>query len=197
MDTFDQFIGIFDDVLTEEYCQRIIDRFEILDKAKMTYTRQKQSNAQTIHKENDVAHLDDNLTNLIMEENSAVLEPFVKSVWMCYQKYLERYGCLSSLSQHNLNSNIQIQRARPTQGYHVWHCEAGNLMHAKRLLVPLLYLNDVEEGGETEFLHQSIRVKPKQGRLVLWPASFTHMHRGNPPLKGDKYIVTSWIDFVS
>jgi hypothetical protein len=63
-------------------------------------------------------------------------------------------------------------------------------------MVPMLYLNDVEEGGETEFLYQSMRISPKQGTLVLFPAAFTHTHRGNPPLKGDKYFITSWIQFI-
>jgi len=59
----------------------------------------------------------------------------------------------------------------------------------------MVYLNDVEEGGETEFLYQHKRLKPEQGTLVIWPASFTHTHRGNPPLSNDKYIVTGWTEF--
>ena len=56
-----------------------------------------------------------------------------------------------------------------------------------------IYLNDVKEGGETEFLHFSKRVKPKTGRIVIWPAGFPYVHRGNPPLSGEKYILTSWM----
>ena len=52
---------------------------------------------------------------------------------------------------------------------------------------------DIEEGGETEFLHFSKRVKPKTGRIVIWPAAFPYVHRGNPPLAGEKYILTSWM----
>ena len=59
----------------------------------------------------------------------------------------------------------------------------------------MAYLNNVEEGGETEFLYQSRRIKPKQGTIVICPASFTHTHRGNPPLKGDKYMINGWIEF--
>jgi len=66
---------------------------------------------------------------------------------------------------------------------------------SNRLLTRMVYLNDVEEGGETEFLYQSMRVKPKQGTLVIWPAAFTHTHRGNPPLSNSKYIVTGWTEF--
>jgi hypothetical protein len=58
-----------------------------------------------------------------------------------------------------------------------------------------IYLNDVEEGGETEFLYQSIRVKPKKGRIVIWPSGFPFIHRGNPPISGEKYLITSWMLF--
>ena len=63
----------------------------------------------------------------------------------------------------------------------------------KRVLVYSIYLNDIEDGGETEFLYQHVRVKPKKGRTVIWPAYFPFVHRGNPPLKEDKYIITSWL----
>jgi hypothetical protein len=61
----------------------------------------------------------------------------------------------------------------------------------------ILYLNDVEEGGETEFLHQGKRIKPTKGTLILAPASYTHAHRGNPPLSNDKIIITSWVEFIA
>jgi len=54
------------------------------------------------------------------------------------------------------------------------------------------YLNDNFEGGETEFLYLNKRVSAKQGRIIIFPAGFTHVHRGNPPIGGEKYIVTSW-----
>jgi hypothetical protein len=54
----------------------------------------------------------------------------------------------------------------------------------------------VEEGGETEFLYLSQRVKPKTGRLVIFPSGYVHTHRGNPPLSGEKYIMTGWIEFM-
>ena len=66
-----------------------------------------------------------------------------------------------------------------------------------RVLSWILYLNDVEEGGETEFLYQSMRFKPKAGTFILFPAHFTHTHRGNPPLSGVKYIATGWIEFLN
>jgi hypothetical protein len=62
-----------------------------------------------------------------------------------------------------------------------------------RAFVWSVYLNDVKEGGETEFLHFSKRVKPKKGRIVIWPAGFPYLHRGNPPISNEKYLLTSWM----
>jgi hypothetical protein len=65
-----------------------------------------------------------------------------------------------------------------------------------RYLAYTVYLNTVEEGGETEFLYQKQRLKPEAGTLAIWPAAWTHVHRGNPPLSGSKYIITTWEEFV-
>lgn len=84
-------------------------------------------------------------------------------------------------------------------GYHHWHSEtyprAGTVEPLHRVLLHAVYLNDVAEGGETEFFYQKLKVKPKKGALLIAPASWTHTHRGNIPISGDKYFATSWIKF--
>jgi hypothetical protein len=95
-----------------------------------------------------------------------------------------------------ITDHVKIQKTIPSQGYHVWHVEHGpGRENEKRILVYSIYLNTIEEGGETEFLYQSQRVKPVKGRIVIWSAGFPYVHRGNPPLSGEKYIVTSWINY--
>ncbi|MDN3653457.1 2OG-Fe(II) oxygenase [Thalassotalea ponticola] len=83
--------------------------------------------------------------------------------------------------------------------YNYWHSEIypqpnGNApLH--RVLLFLIYLNDIEEGGETEFFYQQKAIKPKAGSIVIAPCGFTHTHRGNVPLSNDKYVLTSWLMF--
>ena len=88
-----------------------------------------------------------------------------------------------------------MQKTSSGGGYHVWHGEQGNDDSANRGLVYMLYLNTLpkEANGETEFLYQQRRINPVANTMVLWPAAFTHAHRGNP-VYGDntKYIVTGW-----
>ncbi len=84
-------------------------------------------------------------------------------------------------------------------GYPYWHCELyPRDAHAETLhrhLLWTLYLNDGFQEGETEFLYQQRKITPKRGNLLIAPAAFTHTHRGNRPLAGDKVIATSWILF--
>lgn len=84
-------------------------------------------------------------------------------------------------------------------GYPYWHSEnypqKGSIDALHRNLLFMFYLNDVDEGGETEFYYQDKKIKPKTGRMVIAPSGFTHTHRGNVPTSNDKYILTSWVLF--
>jgi len=90
---------------------------------------------------------------------------------------------------------------RTTGGYPHWHSEQfpdpnrENNASLHRVLLWLVYLNDVEQGGETEFLYQRAAIKPKAGSLVMAPCGFTHTHCGKPPLSGDKYVLTGWVKY--
>lgn len=103
-------------------------------------------------------------------------------------KYLYRSG------------SINIQKYQKNKGgYPHWHSEQfpqqnhNEALH--RVVLYMFYLNDVEEGGETEFFYQKKKIIPKKGTMVIAPASFTHSHRGITPKSGDKYIATSWVMF--
>jgi hypothetical protein len=93
---------------------------------------------------------------------------------------------------------IQAQKYQAGLGnYNYWHCEVypqaplNEPLH--RTLLFMFYLNDVAEGGQTEFYYQKKAISPKAGRMVIAPAYFTHTHRGCVPVSNDKYILTSWI----
>jgi hypothetical protein len=90
---------------------------------------------------------------------------------------------------------LNVQRyARGTGGYHHWHSEIyprGEALH--RVLFFQYYLDDVADGGETEFFFQERRIAPRRGTLLMAPAGFTHAHKGHVPLSSDKTIVTSWV----
>lgn len=96
--------------------------------------------------------------------------------------------------------NFQKYR-RGSGGYHHWHSEHfphpsdPNQGSLHRVLLWLIYLNDVEQGGETEFYFQQAQLKPRAGSLVLAPCGFTHTHRGSIPRSSDKYVLASWVRY--
>lgn len=82
----------------------------------------------------------------------------------------------------------QLQRTCPG-GFYTWHSDAAD----SRQLTYIWYLNDVNGGGGyTEFC-DGTKVRPKAGRMLIFPADFLHVHRGVTPKKDFKYIITGWL----
>jgi len=97
----------------------------------------------------------------------------------------------------NGNYHMQIQKYTGDDGYYAWHYEnyIEDEKMNQRQMAFMWYLNNVEEGGETEFKFQNIKIKPEVGKNVIFPAFWTHTHRGNPCSLGQKkYIITGWIE---
>ncbi|HEY5635447.1 MAG TPA: 2OG-Fe(II) oxygenase [Burkholderiales bacterium] len=89
-----------------------------------------------------------------------------------------------------------LQRTLPGEYYH-WHVDSGPGAFSARQLVAIWYLNDVPgPGGETEFPLQETMIRPEQGKLLLFPPFWTHVHRGVTLQAGVKYIATTWISFA-
>ena len=109
----------------------------------------------------------------------------------CVQHYIKKYDQLKM--NRFISEDCKMQKTPPGGGYHMWHYENSGFGHHARELVWAIYLNDMPEGeAETEFLYQRRRIKPTAGTVVLWPAGFTHTHKGNTVLTQDKYILTGW-----
>ena len=113
-----------------------------------------------------------------------------------YANYAKEFDILNTFAKHDIKE-IKGQITKPGQGYHVWHPEITSADSCTRVLVYILYLNDVTEGAETEFLYYKKRIAPKQGTLIVFPAHFTHTHRGNNNLSEvNKYVLTGWYTFA-
>jgi len=191
---FDDFIGVFDNVLDNDSCHKIIEYYENLKSLNLVYSRQSLKDGLAHYKNDETAFLLQYDTITTMKKNP-VLQDFLKEFWKCYEIYAEEYSLLFESGLHGINS-IRLQKTRPGQGFHMWHYESSEYITANRVIAWTLYLNTVVEGGETEFLYYKKRITAKQGRLIIWPAGFTHTHRGNSPLSNDKYIITGWLEFI-
>lgn len=186
------FIGLYQNIFPEGFCEHIIEEFERFLNDGFCGTRQKTE--QCLKTKKDDSYLFVNVNNHQEEFkyfNKKSFRSMVQSgLQNCFDNYVDEYDILKNM---NLRSTcIKIQKTNPGQGYHAWHCEQGNV-EPNRCLVWAIYLNDIEEAGETEFLYQKLRIPPKKNTALIWPAAYTHTHRGNVVHgKKSKYIITGW-----
>jgi len=190
-------IAIFDNAFSDEYCDKLIDYFEWSKQNHKTWNRfdsettpesRKNDNSTSLTNFVDDRCFTSDNTNLVQQFNDTFFD-----TW--YKEYAKFFSVLDNASSHGIYAH-KIQKTNPGGGYHVWHFENGDMTTSRRLGVYILYLNDVEIGGETELLYLRQRIEPKKGRLVIFPAGYVFTHRGNPPLTNDKYIMTGWLEYV-
>jgi hypothetical protein len=165
------FIFELENALTAAQCDALIARFE-----------------SSPHQEGKTAHGVDtdlkrtrDLTLGLNEEMADSLRPALKA-----------YHKLYPMIPRKVNASLfMIQRYMPGDFYH-WHIDNGVL--TRRQYVAIWYLNDVLEGGRTQFVHYTREIVPVKGKLALFPAGWTHAHRGQAPVSGPKYIATTWLE---
>ena len=188
----ENFIGIYDNFIRPEECDKAIDLYEKQNKFNRTVNRRVFEKAHVLYKQDQQYFAN--------EDNISVWYDNLKTLLINFDLALKNYEEMTGIkAAYDIKdfkyTTLKIQKTLPTEGYHVWHVEHNaNDGMEKRALPYGIYLNDVKDGGETEFLNFSTRVKPKKGRIVIWPAAFPYVHRGNPPLSGEKYLLTSWMD---
>ena len=184
------FIGVYDNYITPQECNKAIKLYEDEDKFKNTINRISGEQASILQKQDQQFFAAPFNLDVWWEQ----LKPMMLNFDIAWNHYIKNTGAGDAYGVPFHFTDMKIQKTLPTEGYHIWHLEHGKgFMNEPRAFVFTVYLNDVEEGGETEFLHFSKRVKPKTGRIVIWPAGFPYVHRGNSPLSGKKYILTSWM----
>jgi hypothetical protein len=192
--SYDNFVGIYDGAFSDAFCDSLAAHFEWCQKNNRTFRRPEDerikkddSTCLNPHSPQEINFAHPNVQGLLQEFNYQFWD-------VCYKEYLDTYSVLRDYTQHTIYT-YKIQKTLPGGGYHVWHAEDGSVEFSRRVGVYLLYLNDVNEGGETEFLYFSKRIAPKKGRLIVFPPNFPWAHRGNPPLSGEKYIMTGWLEY--
>lgn len=184
--------GFFDDGA----CDDMIDYFHTAKNYGQTQIREEYDTSNILEKSDDATVNFPLLPPTEQVRFDGINSGFVKHIEQnLIPMYADHYF-------EELNGNVKIwdcpkvQLTKPGEGYHMWHCETFGRVSRDRVLAYMLYLNDVDEGGETEFLHQHTRFKPVKGDFLIWPGYFTHTHRGNPPISGHKYIATGWIEWL-
>lgn len=190
---YKDFIGVFSEVYPEGFCEHLVSEFDRNQTLGVGTNRQNGEGVDK-HLKNDY-QIFCNGKNINFEhfDGRNTIDLFFAGLQNCFEEYSNEFSTLKDI-KINCN-NMKMQKTSTGGGYHVWHGEQGNGNQANRGLVYMLYLNTLpnEANGETEFLYQQQRINPVENTMVIWPAAFTHAHRGNPVYgENSKYIITGW-----
>jgi len=191
--TYNDFIATYPNVYPDGYCKHLITEFERLVAGGAGHDRQRGEGAHRHVKEDMQLGLNIKVHQTIPFAEKDTVDLFFDGLQQCFEDYTNKYSVLKNGKIRA--SAMKMQRTSPGGGYHVWHGEQGGNRHAERVLVYMLYLNTLQPdaAGETEFLYQRTRLRPQENAMIVWPAAYTHAHRGNVVHgKEDKYIVTGW-----
>ena len=133
-----------------------------------------------------------------VDMNSALINIYEEEIYNIVYKYVHKFNfAKETLYNFQLSTPYNVQLYAPGNYYSVWHCENnGNPQYRNRHLAFMTYLNTVTNGGGTEFVYQKREIQARQGLTLVWPAHFTHTHRGIPSMTEDKYIITGWLEFL-
>lgn len=180
----DPFIYVVDDALSKKFCKKVIQKF---NNDGNTY----QGVTAGGYTENIKKSLDLGISNLEhwKKEDSIFYESLHKN----YNDYLERlnkqFKGVRCSPIDLVDTGYQIQRTDPGEFYVFHHDFSSDTI---RYFTFIWYLNDIKNDGYTEFV-DGTRIQPKAGRFMMFPATWTYIHRGYPPKDEIKYICTGWM----
>ena len=173
--------------LPAAFCQEVIRRFEANpEQQNEGRIGQTQSRDQSIKRTTDLV-----VSN--KPDWQDIDQMFFRCVAAALKEFRETYPYFKGPFK---DMGYQVQRYLPGEYYH-WHIDGGSHQFSQRQLVVIWYLNDVPgPGGETEFLYQDVKIRPEQGKMVLFPPFWTHEHRAVRVEQGVKYMATTWVVFA-
>ena len=180
------FIEVYDNALSSSQCKEIIDWTEghnlIRGGTSIGYSPLKKDCFE--------------VPNTNLTDNHFVNDYISKSLFEHTQKYRDKYWeCHKPMNEWQPKAQYNIQKYYPGQGYHHKHCENGDKASSHRVLVWMFYLNTVTDDGGTYFTTYDRITDAVEGRLVIWPAYWTHTHCGVVSNTQIKYIITGWFVF--
>jgi hypothetical protein len=174
-------------------CDDLVQYFESSDRKKpgmMSY--------KTIDKSlKDSTDISVHLSEINQKEHSVVLN-YCNLLLKSLDEYVKEYPECNDYSPFAITESLNLKRYKPGQGYKCWHCErpSAHPITVSRHLVFMTYLNDVTDHGGTEFKLQEKIVAAKKGKTLIWPADWTHTHRGIVSSTQTKYIISGWFNYT-
>ena len=133
--------------------------------------------------------------NDLKKPKFVILKQYIDELYKCFLDYQNQWPFLKTMLKTAHVPSFNIQKYSRGDHFASLHSERTTLNTLHRLFAWMTYLNDVNDGGQTNFSHYGIKIKPKTGKTLIWPAEWTHAHTGEILKSGTKYIITGWIHF--
>ena len=182
----ENFVKIYDNVIDEKSCRGLIDKFEV-----------SQDKYETVNVEDKEDRISFKQIVLVRNEEWKTINDGMMTL---FQAYIEQYKKECSIStkmwpeKHGYETIRMKRYLANNYDRFDYHVDVKDYATARRFLAFFIYLNDVEEGGETEFLFG--RVQPKMGRLIMFPPMWPWFHAGRKPVSGTKYFIHSYCHYI-
>jgi Rps23 Pro-64 3,4-dihydroxylase Tpa1-like proline 4-hydroxylase len=186
--------------LSSDFCNSVIDKFENDQRkgqgqvgyGRQVFTQIKKSIDLNISFYKDWKNEDIIFFNSLSEGFANYMEHCNQ----CNQYFPNAFfgsNLTNTMSESTQDSGYQIQKTEPG-GYYKWHNDALLENNFLRVITYIWYLNDVTDGGYTEFSN-GMKIQPEQGKMLIFPSTWTYLHQGFPPKSETKYICTGWISY--
>ena len=129
--------------------------------------------------------------------NYSIFNTYLSELFNCFNDYKEQWPFVKEKFKSVDIPSFNLQRYLPGDHFSKIHTERSSRVNMHRIFAWMTYLNDVSDdaGGSTYFSHYNLRIKPKKGQTLIWPAEWTHAHSGEILKKDKKYIITGWMCF--
>jgi hypothetical protein len=193
----ENYIFEIDNALSDEMCDNIIHLYELNYK---------------LHRDGQIfAGVNKNVKNtrdMLIPKNNDIWKNIEKTLYVSLHEGLNKYLDSIQKDEYSIGKNtpfkmfagfeltidyFMIQKYEKNDGKYIYHndyrCDISNSKY--RVITYIFYLNDVIEGGETEFW-ATHRITPKKGKVVFFPSTWSYPHCGKMPISSDKYIITGW-----
>ena len=129
--------------------------------------------------------------------NYSIFNTYLSELFNCFNDYKEQWPFIKEKFKSVDIPSFNLQRYLPGDHFSKIHTERSSRVNMHRIFAWMTYLNDVADdaGGCTHFSHYDLKIQPKKGKTLIWPAEWTHAHSAEILKKDKKYIITGWMCF--
>jgi hypothetical protein len=187
IERIDELVIEFPKLIPDEWCDLIVEWFDINIHLQQPGRIVNNNDDKTVFEEFKLA------TQSIVPFETPMFELMTKIWHMSYDSYLNIVERAPIEDVYFRDYSVRVYEKNI--GFFKPHVDQHAGGTVTRLFAIILYLNDVKEGGETEFGNLNIKVKPEKGKVLMFPCNFLYPHHANVPISDPKYIATAFINF--